>query len=408
MKCRHCGSSIELVFLDLGTAPPSNSYLTRDDLNKGELWYPLRVLVCENCWLVQTEDFARPEELFNASYAYFSGFSETWCRHCECYAIGMIDKLGLDEKSLVVEVGCNDGTLLKYFMERGIPSLGIEPTASTARACRAKGITVLEQFFGEELAENLFYEGVSADLVVANNVLAHVPKINDFVAGFRVLLKPEGVATFEFPHLMRLIEYCQFDTIYHEHYSYLSLGTVRRIMDKANLHVFDVEEITTHGGSLRIYVQRRDGGKYTESLRVEDIIEKERAAGLFDARTYESFQAKVAKVKDDFLEFLIRAKRDGKVVAAYGAAAKGNTLFNYAGVKKDLVKFVADKNPAKQGKFLPGSRIPILPPEALKEHKPNYVLVIPWNLREEIMEQLAFIRGWGAKFLFAVPGLEVV
>ena len=407
MKCRHCAVPLELTLVDLGSAPPSNAYLTAQTLHAPETWFPLRVLVCEQCWLAQTEDFARADDLFDAEYAYFSGFSSSWLAHCERYVSDMAARFGLGAGSHVVEVAANDGYLLQYVKARGIPCTGIEPTASTAAAARARGIPIVEDFFGVRLAKELAAQGRQADLMAANNVLAHVPDINDFAAGFAHLLKPQGVATFEFPHLMRLVAENQFDTIYHEHFSYLSLGTVSRIFAGAGLAVFDVEELPTHGGSLRVYAQRADGGRQPRSGRVDALLRREAQAGMLETDFYADFQARTDKVKNDFLAFLLEMKREGKRVAAYGAAAKGNTLLNYAGVRPDLIPFVVDRNPAKQGKFLPGSRIPIVGEERLKEARPDCIVLLPWNLREEVMAQLAYARAWGARFVTAVPVLEM-
>lgn len=408
MKCRHCAAPLELTFVDLGSAPPSNAYLTGQTLHAPEKWFPLRVLACEQCWLAQTEDFARANELFDAEYAYFSGFSTSWLMHCERYVEDMAERFALGGSSHVVEVAANDGYLLQYVKARGIPCTGIEPTASTAAAARAKGIPIVEEFFGVRLAQKLAAEGRQADLMTANNVLAHVPDINDFAAGFAILLKPQGVATFEFPHLMRLVAEIQFDTIYHEHFSYLSLGAVSRIFAAAGLDVFDVEELPTHGGSLRVYAQRADGGRQPRSRRVDALLQRERGAGLYEAATYAGFQARADQVKNDFLAFLLQAKREGRRVAAYGAAAKGNTLLNYAGVRPDLIPYVVDRNPAKQGKYLPGSRIPVVGEERLKSAQPDRIVILPWNLREEVMAQLDYARSWGARFVTAVPALEEV
>jgi SAM-dependent methyltransferase len=408
VKCRHCGSELELSLVNLGSAPPSNAYLTEQTLKAPEKWFPLRVLVCESCWLAQTEDFAQARELFDADYAYFSGFSSSWLAHCETYVADMTARLGLCARSHVVEVAANDGYLLQYVQARNIPCTGVEPTASTARAARSKGIPIVEDFFGVRLARELAAQGKQADLTVANNVLAHVPDINDFVAGFAVLLKPEGVATFEFPHLLRLIAGCQFDTIYHEHFSYLSLTAVNRIFAANGLTVFEVEEHSTHGGSLRVLAQRSDTGKCTPDATVHALLDRERRAGMTTAGSYTGFQARTDKVKNDFLGFLLDAKRQGKSVAAYGAAAKGNTLMNYAGIRPDLVAFVADRNPSKQGKYMPGSRIPIADELRLRNYKPDYVILLPWNLKMEMIRQLEYIRTWGGRFVTAVPHLEVL
>jgi 2-polyprenyl-3-methyl-5-hydroxy-6-metoxy-1,4-benzoquinol methylase len=407
MKCRHCGAELKLTLADLGSAPPSNAYLTVEKLQNPEKWFPLRVLVCEECWLVQTEDFAQADELFDADYAYFSAFSSSWLAHSERYVSDMAKRFRLNEQSHVVEIAANDGYLLQYVKVLGIPCTGIEPTASTASAARAKGIDIIEEFFGVNLAKQLVAKGQQADLTVANNVLAHVPDINDFVAGFTALLKPTGVATFEFPHLLNLIELNQFDTIYHEHFSYLSLTAVQHIFAANGLTVFDVQELPTHGGSLRVFAQRTDTGLQVISDQVRLLLQKEERAGMRTAVFYKGFQELAEKVKDDFVAFLIDAKRQGKTVGAYGAAAKGNTLMNFAGIRHDLVHFVVDKNPAKQGKFMPGSRIPIVGEECLRKECPDYVVILPWNLREEIMQQLAYILEWGGKFITAVPELDV-
>jgi SAM-dependent methyltransferase len=405
MKCRSCRAEVQRPFLDLGTAPPSNSYVSAAALQGPETWYPLRVMVCERCWLVQTEDYAHHEALFSSDYAYFSSFSSSWLEHARCYVEKMVGRFELGPSSLVVEVAANDGYLLQYVKSRGIPCLGIEPTHSTAEVARNRGIEVVEEFFGVSLADNLASRGRSADLIAANNVLAHVPDINDFVAGFTRLLKPRGVATFEFPHLLRLVQDCQFDTVYHEHFSYLSLTSLGSLFERNGLTIFDVEELDTHGGSLRIYVQRRDSASHALSPAVQRLINIEERAGMRSVGYYDGFQPRADVVKDDLLRFLLQAKRDGKRVGAYGAAAKGNTLLNYAGVRSDLLPWVVDRNPAKQGKFMPGSRIPIVTEERLRQDRPDFVLILPWNLRAEIMEQLAYVRDWDAQFVTAVPQL---
>jgi SAM-dependent methyltransferase len=407
MKCRHCAAELALTLVDLGSAPPSNAYLTAESLRVPERWFPLRVLVCETCWLVQTEDFADAHELFDGDYAYFSSYSSTWLEHSRRYVDTMAERLGLGPRSHVVEVAANDGYLLQYVQARGIPCLGIEPTASTAAAARTRGIEVVEEFFGVPLAARLAAEGRQADLMAANNVLAHVPDINDFVAGFAALLKPSGVATFEFPHLANLLRQNQFDTIYHEHFSYLSLTAVERIFAANGLAVFDVEEIATHGGSLRVFAQRHATGTCPRSPRVEALLERERACGLRASATYAAFQARAERVKDEFLEFLLEAKRRGRTVAAYGAAAKGNTLLNYAGVRRDLVVCVADRNPHKQGRWLPGSRIPIVDERHLEALAPDFLVILPWNLRDELIGQLSGLRERGCQFVTAVPTLEI-
>lgn len=407
MKCRHCNTELTLPLIDLGTAPPSNAYLTGQTLHAPEKYFPLRVLVCTECWLVQTEDYAGADELFSADYAYFSSFSTTWLKHAGQYVSDMVQRFALNTNSHIVEVAANDGYLLQYAKARGIPCLGIEPTASTANAARAKGIEILEEFFGVKLAKQLVAQGKQADLTAANNVLAHVPDINDFVHGFAELLKPAGVSTFEFPHLLHLVSENQFDTIYHEHYSYLSLIAVKRIFECNGLCVFDVEELSTHGGSLRVYAQRKDTGQREISPNVDRLLNQETTAGMTNVAFYAGFQEKANRVKNDFLSFLIEAKRAGKIVAGYGAAAKGNTLLNYAGVRPDLLSYVVDRNPAKQDKFLPGCRLPIVAEEQLKQTRPDYVLILPWNLRTEVVEQLAYIRKWGGQFVTAVPNIKI-
>lgn len=407
MKCRHCGTDLSLSLIDLGSAPPSNSYLTQEGMHAPERWYPLRVLVCQECWLVQTEDYAHCAEFFSADYAYFSSFSTTWLQHAECYVEAMVSRFGLRSSSRVVEVASNDGYLLQYVQARQISALGIEPTASTAQAARAKGQEVIEEFFGVDLAQRLVARGIQADLMAANNVLAHVPDINDFVSGFAILLKPSGVVTFEFPHLLRMIEEIQFDTIYHEHFSYLSLTAVRRICSENGLTVFDVEELPTHGGSLRVFAQRSDTGVHPTEAAVDHLLHRESTAGMSSAAFYAGFQKRADALKNDLLTFLLEAARTGKRVAGYGAAAKGNTLLNYAGVRPDLIAYVVDRNPAKQGKWLPGSRIPVVAEDRLREDRPDYVLILPWNLKDEVFGQLAYIREWGGRFVTAVPSLRI-
>ncbi|MCW7490391.1 class I SAM-dependent methyltransferase [Leptospira meyeri] len=394
--------------IDLGSSPPSNAYLTETKLHEPEKWFPLRVLVCESCWLVQTEDFASADELFDSEYAYFSGFSSSWLEHSMTYVNQMISLFDLNHDSHVVEVAANDGYLLQYVKANKIPCTGIEPTASTAKAAREKGIDIVEDFFGVNLANQLVSQGKQADLTVANNVLAHVPDINDFVSGFSILLKPNGVATFEFPHLMKLVSENQFDTIYHEHFSYLSFIAVNKIFSSNGLKIFDVEELPTHGGSLRIYAQRSDTGKRAVGERVDALLKTEENLQMNVSSYYHGFQVKAEKVKDDLLDFLIEAKRKGKKVAAYGAAAKGNTLLNFAGIRQDLISFVVDRNPSKQGKFLPGSRIPIVNEEFLKSAKPDYVIILPWNLKSEVMQQLKVSDTWKHQYVIAIPELKII
>jgi 2-polyprenyl-3-methyl-5-hydroxy-6-metoxy-1,4-benzoquinol methylase len=411
MKCRHCAAPLDLPLIDLGSAPPSNAYLRPDDLHGPETWYPLRVLVCEHCWLVQTEDFARAESLFSADYAYFSSVSSSWLEHAQRYVAGSVERFGLGPHSHVVEIAANDGYLLQYVQARGIPCTGIEPTASTAAAARVKGLNIVEAFFGREQGRTLAQQGQAADLMVANNVLAHVPDINDFVAGFAALMKPQGVASFEFPHLLRLIAEAQFDTIYHEHFSYLSLTAVVRIFAAQGLQVFDVETLPTHGGSLRVWAQHTSSGGQPIHPSVAQVLADEQAAGLCERRGYEGsqgLQARAEAIKHGLLRFLLDAKQSGQRVAAYGAAAKGNTLLNFAGVRPDLIDYVVDRNPAKQGQYLPGSRIPIVPEGRLAETRPDFILVLPWNLHDELAAQLAYTRDWGARLFTAVPTMAFV
>ena len=404
MKCRHCHEPLQHVFLDLGFAPPSNAYLSAADLRAPELYFPLKLFVCHRCWLVQTEDYAQADELFRADYAYFSSISQSWLEHAARYVRMISARLALGKDSLVMEVAANDGYLLKNFVAAGIPCLGIEPTAGTADAAEKLGIPILREFFGQRLAKSLAAGGKRADLIIGNNVYAHVPDVNDFTAGLRVALNVSGTITLEFPHLMRLMENTQFDTVYHEHFSYLSLYTVSRIFAEAGLRVWDVEELPTHGGSLRIYGCHAEDERNTTSA-VAKLLEDEDLAGLRDLETYRGFQPPADRVKNDLVAFLIEQKRAGKSVAAYGAAAKGNTLLNYAGIKPDLLPYVCDAAPSKQGKFLPGSHIPILPPAVLKERRPDILLILPWNIAHEVMSQHGYIREWGGEFVVAVPHL---
>lgn len=406
MNCRHCATPLVHTFLDLGFAPPSNAYLTVEDLSRPEKHYPLRVKVCHECWLVQTEDYAQADELFGADYAYFSSTSSSWLAHARAYCHHVTERLGLGPHSHVVEVASNDGYLLRNFVESGIPCLGIEPTASTAAAAKTLGIPVLPEFFGEALGHRLVAQGHQADLIIGNNVYAHVPDINDFTRGLAALLKSEGVVTLEFPHLMRLIEHTQFDTVYHEHFSYLSLGTVSRIFASAGLRVWDVEELATHGGSLRIYGCLASA-QHPTSARVGQILAQEKAADLMQLATYLGFQTRADDVKNGLLHWLLEQKRAGRRVAAYGAAAKGSTLLNYAGVKPDLISYVCDAAAAKQGKYLPGSHIPIRSPQALRADLPDSVLILPWNIASEVRTQLADIGSIGVRFATAVPRMSI-
>lgn len=406
MKCRHCGAPLTHTFLDLGFAPPSNAYLTEADLSKPEKYYPLKIKVCDQCWLVQTEDYAQADKLFSPEYAYFSSTSSGWLAHAKRYAEKMIKELGLNAQSLVVEVASNDGYLLKNFLAAGIPCLGIEPTDSTAAVAEQLGIPVMREFFGEALGQQLTAKGHQADLIAGNNVYAHVPDINDFTRGLKAALKPGGTITLEFPHLMRLIEQAQFDTVYHEHFSYLSLQTVSRIFAAAGLRVWNLEELPTHGGSLRVYGCHQADSRSTQAA-VSSVLQAEIQHGLQVLNTYLKFQPRADKIKDNLLSFLIEQKRLGKKVAAYGAAAKGNTLLNYAGVKPDLVEFVCDAAQAKQGKFMPGSHIPILHPTEMLNRTFDCVLVLPWNIADEVIKQNESLIKLGKKFVTAVPQLKI-
>ena len=407
MNCRHCYTPLEQVFLDLGFAPPSNAYLCAADLRAPERYFPLKLYVCTECWLVQTEDHASASELFSNDYAYFSSVSKSWLDHAAAYVNMISGRLGLGKGSFVIEVAANDGYLLRNFVAAGIPCLGIEPTAGTAAAAESQGIPILREFFGQALAGRLAAVGKQADLIVGNNVYAHVPDINDFTAGLRAALKPGGTITLEFTHLMRLIEHTLFDTVYHEHFSYFSLHTVSRIFASAGLRVFDVEELPTHGGSLRVYGCHA-GDVRTDTKAVAAVLAEEQKRGLDQTAIYREFQPRADRVKNTLLAFLIEQKRNGRQVAAYGAAAKGNTLLNYAGVKPDLLPFVCDAAPSKQGKFLPGVHIPILPPAALRERRPDLVLILPWNIADEVVAQHAYVREWGGQFVVAVPELRTI
>lgn len=403
MKCRHCSSELDLACLDLGTAPPSNSYLTRAQLSLPESYFPLRLLLCQSCYLVQTEDFAQRESLFTEDYAYFSSYSSSWLAHAQAYVQAMQERFSLNTESLVAEIAANDGYLLQYVKAQGIPCYGIEPTTSTAAVAKQRGIAIIEEFFGETLGSQLREQGKQADLIAANNVLAHVPDINDFVRGFACLLKPKGVATFEFPHLLNMVQQNQFDTAYHEHYSYLSLTAVQKIFEANGLQVFDVEQLNTHGGSLRVYAQT--GTYHTMSERVADCLQQEKKVGMLGRDFYLGFQSNAERAKYTFVETLINYKKNGFKVVGYGAAAKGNTLLNFSGLRSDLIQFVADKNPQKQNKFLPGSRIPIVDVSNIAVLKPDRIILFPWNLKSELVSELSYVRDWGCKFVLAIPDL---
>lgn len=404
--CRQCGAPLSLTLVDLGLSPLANSYVPPEKADQRDPSYPLHARVCEQCWLVQVDDVVPAEEIFSTEYAYFSSFSDSWLEHCKTYCTKMTAELALGPDSLVVEIASNDGYLLQYFVEKGIPVLGIEPSGNVAQVAIAKGVPTVVEFFGTALAQRLAAEGKHPDLIASANVLAHVPDINDFVGGVAALLTGDAVYTVEFPHLLNLIEKVQFDTIYHEHYSYLSLVAVERIFDKAGLRVFEVEQLPTHGGSLRVFGCLKDAA-HPERPGLARVRAAEQAAGLDRAEGYAGFTAKVEALRDGLLAFLAEAKRDGKTVAAYGAAAKGNTLLNYAGVGSDLVAFCVDKNPAKQNMLLPGSHIPVRGVEALRAARPDYVLILPWNIRDEVVEQLADLGAAGTKFVTAVPEIRI-
>jgi SAM-dependent methyltransferase len=407
-RCRFCAAPLELSFADLGMSPLSNSYLKPEQLDRMEPFYPLHAWVCTSCFLVQLEQFETPQHIFGDDYAYFSSYSDSWLAHCAAYTEAMIARFGYGPKSLVVEIASNDGYLLQYFARRGVPVLGIEPAANVARAAEQKGIPTCVQFFGTETAKRLAAEGKQADLLLGNNVLAHVPDLNDFVRGMAILLKPAGVITMEFPHLLRLMVENQFDTIYHEHFSYFSFKTVEKVFAAHRITLFDVEELPTHGGSLRIFGRHAaDAGKPV-SARVTQLRADEHAAGLDRAETYAAFAQQIKSTKRALLRFLIEAKEQGKRVAGYGAPAKGNTLLNYCGVRSDLLEYTVDRSPHKQGRFLPGTHIPVFAPERIDETRPDYVLILPWNLRDEIAAQMRHIRSWGGKFVVPIPTATVL
>jgi len=405
-QCRHCSTLLNTEFLDLGFAPPSNSYLTADRLHEPELHYPLRLFVCESCWLVQTEDFAHPSELFSPDYAYFSSVSSSWQEHAAAYVNMIVERLRLNPSSHVLELASNDGYLLKNFVGLGIPCLGVEPTHATATAARKLGVETITEFFGEKFAENLRQTRPGADLVIGNNVFAHVPDILDFAKGIAVALSNDGVVTLEFPHLLRLIEGRQFDTVYHEHFSYLSLTSVGSIFSSAGLRIFDTEELPTHGGSLRVYGCLKNA-PHSESVAVSNIIAEEKNMGLQTISAYRGFQEKADAIKFELLQFLLDAKREGKTVVGYGAAAKGNTLLNFSGIKGDLIAAVCDAAPSKQGKYLPGSHIYISDPSIIDDIRPDYLLVFPWNLIEEVQSKYSKIRDWDSKFVTAIPEIRI-
>lgn len=405
MNCRFCKEELKDIFVNLDYSPPSNSYLSEEELDQPEIYFPLKTYTCRNCFLVQIDEHKQSSEIFDNTYAYFSSYSTTWLKHAKEYVNMMIERFDISKDSLVIEVASNDGYLLQYFKEKNIPVLGIEPSSNTANVAIQKGIETNTDFFGEKLANDLRKQGRNANLIVGNNVLAHVPNINDFVKGLKTLLKKDGIITLEFPHLFQLVKNNQFDTIYHEHYSYLSLTTVKNIFESHNLELFDVDEIPTHGGSLRIYVKHKEDESRKISENVLELIEKELKAGMRTISYYQKFQEKVNKIKQDFLMFLLEQKKNDKKIVAYGAAAKGNTLINYCGIKKDLLEFVVDASPHKQGKFLPGSHIPVVNESFLREEKPDFIVILPWNIKDEIVNQLEYVKEWGCKFVVAIPEL---
>ena len=405
-SCRFCGAPVKRTFIDLGMSPLCETYPSAADLNRGESYYPLHVYVCDQCFLVQLEEYESPENIFS-DYAYFSSYSDSWLKHCEHYCDKMIKQFGLNEQCLVVEVASNDGYLLQYFVQRNVPVLGIEPAANVAKVAVEKGVPTSVRFFGTQFAKELVGEGRSADLIAGNNVLAQVPDLNDFVEGLKILLKPDGVLTLEFPHLRRLIERNEFDTIYHEHFSYFSMLTTVRILEAHGLKVFDVESLPTHGGSLRVYACRAESKAHSAQPSVQELIAEEEHAGLGSLKGYVSFAQQVKETKFALLDFLLTAARGGKRVAAYGAPGKSATLLHYCGIGKDLIQFTVDRNPYKQGRFLPGTRIPIYHPDHIWESKPDYVVILPWNLKDEITKQLQFIREWGGCFVVPIPKLTI-
>ncbi len=405
-KCRFCNQPLRFTFVDLGMSPLCESFLSLEQLNQGESFYPLHAYVCENCYLVQLEEYVSPENIFT-EYAYFSSYADTWLEHCKKYTSLMIDRWKLTKDSFVVEVASNDGYLLQYFVQKGIPVLGIEPAKNVAKVAIDKGVPTLTEFFGRELATKLSKEGKQADLIAGNNVLAQVPDINDFVGGLKILLRPGGVITIEFPHLLNLVEQNQFDTMYHEHFSYFSFITAEKIFAAHGLTLFDVDELPTHGGSLRIYARHVDDESKPLTARAVEMHEREMKAGMATMEYYSAFGANVKETKRKVLTFLIEARRDGKQVVGYGAPGKGNTLLNYCGIRTDFLDYTVDRNPYKHGKFTPGTHIPIYPPEKIDETKPDYVFILPWNFKDEIMVQMAHIKDWGGKFVVPIPELKV-
>ena len=408
MNCRFCNTTLEQVFIDLINSPASNSFLKEEELNEPEVYYPLKVFVCHSCFLVQVDEYKKSDNIFNSEYVYFSSYSSSWLKHASDYCEMMTSRFGLNSSGRVIEVASNDGYLLQYFLAKGIPVLGIEPTSNTAQVAREKGIETLVEFFGTSLGKKLANQQVKADVLLGNNVLAHVPDILDFVGGMKHVLKEDGVITMEFPHLMQLVENNQFDTIYHEHFSYLSFSTVKKIFESQGFEMFDVEQLPTHGGSLRIYAKHKGNNKHQVTPNVESLLKQEREKGMLTQEYYRSFRERALAIKIACLDFLTKQARDQKKIAAYGAAAKGNTLLNYCGIKNDLISYVVDANPNKQNKYLPGSHIPVVNEEHLKKDKPDFVIIFPWNIKEEITKQLSYIKDWGGQFVIFIPELQLI
>lgn len=408
MKCRSCQHELTHEFIDLNNAPPSNSFLTKEQLAQPEVFYPLKLFVCESCWLVQIDEYKKANDIFDQEYIYFSSYSKSWLTHAKNYVDYIVQRFNFNQNSLIIEIASNDGYLLQYFKQKQIPCLGVEPTKSTALACKEKDIPVIEEFFGVQLATQLQHNNQQADLLIGNNVLAHVPDINDFVKGLKIALKKTGVVTLEFPHLLQLIQQNQFDTIYHEHFSYFSFYAVKRIFNAHELDIFDVKELPTHGGSLRVYAKHVENQNYSISSNVTSLEQKESEQQITSLNYYQTFQQQANKIKNDLLAFLIEKNQQGKTVVAYGAAAKGNTLLNYCGIKKDLIKFVVDASPYKQGKFLPASHISVVSEEHIKRLKPSFILILPWNIKDEVIEQLSYVREWNCKFIISIPKLTII
>ncbi len=408
MNCRFCKEPLVNKFVDLINCPPSNSFLSLEQLNEPETYFPLTIYTCGKCHLVQVDEYKKAEEIFNSDYVYFSSYSTSWVKHALRYVEEMIERFKYNENSSVIEIASNDGYLLQHFRNRGVPVLGIEPTQNTANVAILKGIPTISEYFGSDFAKKLKQQGQDGDLLIGNNVLAHVPDIVDFVGGLKIALRPQGVVTMEFPHILRLVEDCQFDTIYHEHYSYLSFTTVKAVFESHALEMFDVQEVSTHGGSLRIFAKHKEDANKKVMPSVKAMLAKEEAAGVTTSEYYQNFQSRVDDIKNDMLTFLLEKCKAGQKVIGYGAAAKGNTLLNYAGIKGDnLIKFVVDAAPSKQGKYLPGSHIPVYDESKIKEYKPDFIIILPWNLKEEIREQLAYVAEWGCKFVTFIPDVQV-